>query len=130
VVIGGITPVGRAFMAGPRVSIRYPRVASPLARQLFGRLDASLLKGGRFIQLARQIAPQGSVAPSARVEPSASASDLFTGGSINAEEAPMTHWHDSMVDRPESDGASYVTGWTVSGVVVLGAIVAVWVLGI
>jgi hypothetical protein len=44
--------------------------------------------------------------------------------------SPMTHWHDTMVDRPESDGAAYVTGWTVSGVVVLGAIVAVWVLGI
>jgi len=49
---------------------------------------------------------------------------------INLQEAPVTHWHDTMVDRPESDGAAYVTGWTVSGVVVLGAIVAVWVLGI
>ena len=27
----------------------------------------------------------------------------------------MSHWHDTMVDRPESDGAAYVTGWTVSG---------------
>jgi hypothetical protein len=35
-----------------------------------------------------------------------------------------------MVDQPESDGAAYVTGWTVSGVAVLGAIVAVWLLGI
>ena len=42
----------------------------------------------------------------------------------------MSHWNDTMVDRPEPDGASYVAGWTVSGVVVLGAIVAVWVLGI
>lgn len=42
----------------------------------------------------------------------------------------MTHWHDTMVDRPESDGAAYVTGWTVSGIVVLGTIVAVWLLGI
>jgi hypothetical protein len=24
----------------------------------------------------------------------------------------MTHWHDTMVDRPETDGAVYVTGWT------------------
>jgi len=88
------------------------------------------LKGGAVIQLARAIAPQGSIASSAHVEPSASASDLLTGGSIKAEEAPVTHWHDTMVDRPESDGAAYVTGWTVSGVVVLGAIVAVWVLGI
>jgi hypothetical protein len=42
----------------------------------------------------------------------------------------MTHWHDSMVDRPESDGSSYVTGWTISGVIVLGTVVAVWLLGI
>ena len=42
----------------------------------------------------------------------------------------MTHWHDTMVDRPESDGSGYVTGWTVSGVVVLSAIVAVSLLGI
>jgi hypothetical protein len=35
-----------------------------------------------------------------------------------------------MVDRPETDRAAYLTGWTVSGVAVLGAIVAVWVLGI
>jgi hypothetical protein len=35
-----------------------------------------------------------------------------------------------MVDRPESDGAAYVTGWTVSGIVVLGTIVGVWLLGI
>ena len=38
--------------------------------------------------------------------------------------------HDTMVDRPELDGPAYVTGWTVSGLVVLGAIVAVWLLGI
>ena len=42
----------------------------------------------------------------------------------------MTNWHDSMVDRPESDGASYATGWTISGLAVLGTIVVVWVLGI
>src|SRR5215208_7250101 len=77
-------------------------------------------------------APGGNAAPGpqALVEPSAPAGDLLTGGSINAEETAMTHWHDTMVDRPESDGPAYVTGWTVSGVVVLGAIVAVWVLGI
>ena len=88
------------------------------------------MKAGAFIQLVRGIAPQGSIAPSAHVEPLASANDLLTGGSINAQEALMTHWHDTMVDRPESDGPAYVTGWTVSGVVVLGAIIAVWVLGI
>jgi len=38
----------------------------------------------------------------------------------------MTHWHDSMVDRPETDGAIYVN----SGLAVLGAVVAVWVFGI
>jgi hypothetical protein len=42
----------------------------------------------------------------------------------------MTHWQDSMVDRPEADGAAYMTGWTISGLVVLGTIVAVWILGI
>ena len=42
----------------------------------------------------------------------------------------MTHWHDSMVDRPETDGAVYAAGWTISGLAVLGAIIAVWILGI
>jgi hypothetical protein len=32
--------------------------------------------------------------------------------------------------RPETDGAVYVTGWTISGLAVIGAIVAVWLLGI
>jgi hypothetical protein len=35
-----------------------------------------------------------------------------------------------MVDRPETDGAAYATGWTLSGLAVLGAIIAVWVFGI
>jgi len=47
-----------------------------------------------------------------------------------SNEADMTHWHDTMVDRPETDGTVYVTGWTISGLAVLGTIVAVWVLGI
>jgi hypothetical protein len=42
----------------------------------------------------------------------------------------MTPWHDTMVDRPEADGPAYLTGWTVSGVVILGAVIAVWILGI
>jgi hypothetical protein len=42
----------------------------------------------------------------------------------------MNHWHDTMVYKPEPDGAAYATGWTVSGLAVIGAIVAVWVLGI
>jgi hypothetical protein len=35
-----------------------------------------------------------------------------------------------MVDRPETDAGVYVTGWTVAGLAVLGAIVVVWLLGI
>ena len=46
------------------------------------------------------------------------------------QEAVMTHWHDTMVDRPETDGAVYATGWTISGLAVIGTIVAVWLLGI
>jgi hypothetical protein len=42
----------------------------------------------------------------------------------------MTDWHDTMVDRPEPDGTGYVTGWTISGLAVLGTIIAVWMLGI
>jgi hypothetical protein len=48
----------------------------------------------------------------------------------DCQEAVMTHWHDSMVDRPERDGAGYATGWTISGLTVLAAILAVWILGI
>jgi hypothetical protein len=56
------------------------------------------------------------------------AEDLSSSG--NRQEAIMTHWHDTMVDRPETNGAGYATGWTISGLTVLGAIVAVWLLGI
>jgi hypothetical protein len=42
----------------------------------------------------------------------------------------MPHWHDTMVDRPESDGALYITGWTIGGLAILGIIVPVWILGI
>jgi hypothetical protein len=42
----------------------------------------------------------------------------------------MSHWHDTMVDQPTNDGAIYATGWTISGLAVLGTIVAVWILGI
>ena len=61
-------------------------------------------------------------------EPEAAGGDLHRRG--NLQEAVMTNWHDTMVDRPETDGAVYATGWTISGLAVLGAIVAVWVLGI
>ena len=50
-----------------------------------------------------------------------------SGGSL--KEALMTGWRDQMVDRPLDDGA-YTAGWTLSGLAVLGAIVAVWVFGI
>jgi len=42
----------------------------------------------------------------------------------------MTDWRDTMVGRPDINGPSYVTGWTISGLAVIVAIVAVWVLGI
>jgi hypothetical protein len=54
-----------------------------------------------------------------------------TGSSFkNNQEAAVTHWHDNMVDQPETDGPAYLTGWTISGLAVLGAVVAVWLLGI
>jgi hypothetical protein len=42
----------------------------------------------------------------------------------------MNHWRDTMVDQPETDEGLYLTGWTISGLAVLGTILAVWVLGI
>jgi hypothetical protein len=42
----------------------------------------------------------------------------------------MSHWHDTVADRPDADGAVYVTGWTISGLTVLGTIVAAWLFGI
>ena len=42
----------------------------------------------------------------------------------------MNHWRDTMVDRPDNDSAVYAAGWTISVLAVIGAIVAVWVLGI
>jgi hypothetical protein len=47
-----------------------------------------------------------------------------------SEEAIMAQWHDEMVDRPQADSAAYATGWTISGLTLIGVIVAVWVLGI
>jgi hypothetical protein len=41
----------------------------------------------------------------------------------------MSQWHDTMVDRPEADGVIYAAGWTISGLAVLGAVVAVWIFG-
>jgi hypothetical protein len=42
----------------------------------------------------------------------------------------MTHWRDTMVDQPESNGAIYLTGWTISGLAVIATIVVVWLLGV
>jgi hypothetical protein len=42
----------------------------------------------------------------------------------------MSEWRDTMVEQPEVDDTAYVTGWTISGIAVLGTIVAVWLLGI
>ena len=35
-----------------------------------------------------------------------------------------------MVDQPDINGRAYVAGWTISGLAVIGTILAVWVLGI
>jgi hypothetical protein len=48
----------------------------------------------------------------------------------NLSEAAMTHWRNTMVDKPETEGAVYVAGWTISGLAVLAAVVAVWLFGI
>ncbi len=42
----------------------------------------------------------------------------------------MALWRDTMVERPETDATTYLTGWTISGVAVLGTVLAIWVLGI
>jgi len=42
----------------------------------------------------------------------------------------MSDWRDTMVDRPQDDDRAYMTGWTISGLAVLGAVVTVWVFGI
>ncbi len=42
----------------------------------------------------------------------------------------MSKWHDTMVEQPNDNDAAYMTGWTISGLAVLGAIVTVWMFGI
>jgi hypothetical protein len=54
-------------------------------------------------------------------------STLFSGA---LQEAIMSEWRDTMVERPAADDAAYMTGWTISGLAVLGTIVAIWILGI
>jgi hypothetical protein len=62
------------------------------------------------------------------VEPPAAGRDISNRANLGG--AVMTQWNDTMVDRPESDGVIYVTGWSISGLAVLGAIFAVWMFGI
>jgi len=47
---------------------------------------------------------------------------------LNNQKAIMSHWHDSTVDRPETDTADYAMGWTISDLEVFGSIVAACVL--
>jgi hypothetical protein len=61
-------------------------------------------------------------------EPFAGPPDLSTGG--DRQEARMNHWNDTMVDRPDPNGPAYLAGWTISGLAVIGTILAVWVLGL
>ena len=49
---------------------------------------------------------------------------------MNNQKATMSPWRDTTVDRPETDGAVYAMGWTISGLAVIGTIVAVWILDI
>jgi hypothetical protein len=42
----------------------------------------------------------------------------------------MTHCTIHGGQARKTDGAVYAAGWTISGVAVLGAIIAVWILGI
>jgi len=47
----------------------------------------------------------------------------------------MSHWRHAnsradIMSGAGEDGAAYVTGWSISGLAVLGVIVAVWILGI
>jgi hypothetical protein len=62
------------------------------------------------------------------VEPPAAGRDISKG--TTPGDAVMTQWNDTMVDRPESDGAIYATGWSISALAVLGVILAVWIFGI
>ncbi len=52
------------------------------------------------------------------------------GGAV-FQEAHVNHqWRDTMVDQSDVSEPGYVTGWTISGLAVIGTILAVWVLGI
>jgi hypothetical protein len=45
----------------------------------------------------------------------------------NLWETVVTHWRDTLMDRPRADGEVYATGWTISGLATLATILAVWV---
>jgi hypothetical protein len=62
------------------------------------------------------------------VEPPVTGRDISKGATLG--DAAMTHWNDTMVDRPESDGTIYATGWSISALAVLGVVLAVWIFGI
>jgi hypothetical protein len=62
------------------------------------------------------------------VEPPVAGRDISKGATLGG--TAMTHWNDTMVDRPESDGAIYATGWSISTLAVLGVVLAVWIFGI
>jgi hypothetical protein len=49
--------------------------------------------------------------------------------------AIMSHWRQATVRSDamrgtSDDGASYITGWSISGLTVLGVLVTVWIFGI
>ena len=73
----------------------------------------------------------------ARMEPASQCRDLIENCQplaettyLNNQKATMSHWRYTTVDRPETDGAVYGMGWTISGLAVIGTIVAVWILDI
>jgi hypothetical protein len=49
---------------------------------------------------------------------------------LNNQKATMSHWQHTTMDGPETDGPVYAMDWTISGLAVLGTIVAAWILGI
>ena len=100
-----------------------------LAGRLMCRFNCGLFTSKRrLIALcAASMEPAADTAV-VRFEPSPAGRDLTTSG--NLWEAVMTNWNDTLVERPETDERAYVAGWTISGLAVLGTIVAVWLLGI
>jgi hypothetical protein len=68
-----------------------------------------------------------------QIEPCAAGSDPFAKRHKRdglEQEALMNGWRDQMVDNPADNDGAYAVGWTLSGLAVLGTIVAVWMFGI